>query len=96
MACCYSITKPLFVYQLINSFYSLIDQIMVAQIGESSVSAVATLTQIKGCIMAIGTGLSGGWTIIVARLYRAGKIEEAKKNANIMLHLLFLLQVLFF
>ena len=79
-----AITMPLFFYQLINSFYSLVDQIMVAQIGESSVSAVATLTQIKGCIMAIGTGLSGGGAIIVARLYGAGKIEEAKKNANVM------------
>ena len=79
-----SITMPLFFYQLINSFYSLVDQIMVAQIGQDSVSAVATLTQIKGCIMAFGSGLASGGAIIVSRMYGAGKIDEAKKNANVM------------
>ena len=79
-----SITMPLFFYQLINSFYSLVDQIMVAQIGQDSVSAVATLTQIKGCIMAFGSGLASGGAIIVSRLYGAGKIDESKKNANVM------------
>ena len=76
------ITLPLFFYQFINSFYTLVDQIMVAQIGDSSVSAVATIAQIKMLLTSLGLGLAGGGAIVVAKLYGAGHIEEAKKNAN--------------
>ena len=78
------ITFPLFMYQLMNSFYNLIDQIMVAQIGDTSVSAVATISQIKGLLSSLGAGLAGGGAIIVSRLYGAGNIKEAKKNANVL------------
>ena len=76
------ITLPLFFYQFINSFYTLVDQIMVAEIGDSSVSAVATIAQIKMLLTSLGLGLAGGGAIVVAKLYGAGHIEEAKKNAN--------------
>lgn len=78
------VTMPLFFYQLINSLYSLVDQIMVAQIGSSEVSAVATLAQIKALISSLGMGLAGGGAIVISRLYGAGKINEAKKNANVI------------
>ncbi len=78
-----SITIPLFLYQLVNSFYNLLDQVMVASIGDNSVSAVATISQIKQLISAMGMGLAGGGAIIVSRLYGAGKIKEARKNANV-------------
>lgn len=80
----FSITFPLFLYQFISSFYTIIDQIMVANIGQDSVSAVATISQIKQLISSLGMGLAGGGAIIVARLYGAGKIDEAKKNANVI------------
>jgi putative MATE family efflux protein len=79
-----SITLPLFLYQFINSFYSLIDQIMVANISSESVSAVATISQIKSLISSLGAGIAGGGAIIVSRLYGAGKIDEARKNANVV------------
>lgn len=78
------VTMPLFFYQLINSLYSLVDQIMVAQIGSSEVSAVATIAQIKALISSLGMGLAGGGAIVISRLYGAGKIKEAKKNANVI------------
>lgn len=78
-----TITGPLFLYALFNAFFNLIDQVMVANIGDSSVSAVATISQIKQLISAMGMGLAGGGAIVVSRLYGAGKIEEAKKNANV-------------
>ena len=34
--------------------------------------------------MAFGSGLASGGAIIVSRMYGAGKIDEAKKNANVM------------
>ena len=78
------ITAPLFLYQLINSFYSLIDQIMVSSINSESVSAVATIAQIKNLLSSLGSGLAAGGAILVARAYGAGDIEKARKNANVM------------
>ncbi len=47
------VTLPLFFYNFINSFYNVIDQVMVANIGDSSVSAVAIISQIKSLISSL-------------------------------------------
>lgn len=78
------IMAPLFFYQLIINFYNLIDQMMVSSINSESVSAVATISQIKNLISSIGSGLAAGGTLVVARLYGAGRVDEARKNANVM------------
>lgn len=78
------ITAPLFFYQFIINFYNIIDQMMVSSINSESVSAVATIAQIKNLISSIGSGLAAGGTLVVARLYGAGKINEARKNANVV------------
>lgn len=79
-----SVAAPLFIYALINQFYSLIDQVMVSSISSESVSAVATIAQIKNLLASLGGGLAAGGTIVVTRLYGAGHIEKAKKTANVM------------
>ena len=78
------ITAPLFLYQLINQFYNIIDQMMVSSINSESVSAVATIAQIKNLLASIGSGLTAGGVILVARLYGKGDIEKARKNANVL------------
>ena len=78
------ITAPLFLYQLINQFYNIIDQMMVSTINSESVSAVATIAQIKNLLASLGSGLTAGGVIFVARLYGAGNIEQARKSANVL------------
>lgn len=78
------ITAPLFLYQLINQFYNIIDQMMVSSINSESVSAVATIAQIKNLLASLGSGLTAGGVIFVARLYGAGDIQKARKSANVL------------
>lgn len=76
------VTWPLFVYEIFNSLYSLIDQIMVSRISSLSVSAVASVDQIKKLVSAMGGGLSAGGSIIIARQYGKGNIEKARAGAE--------------
>lgn len=89
------ITMPLFLYQFMNSLFNLIDQIMVAQIGDSSVSAIATISQIKTLISSLGLGIAGGGAIIVSRKYGAGDIKEARKYSNVVFTMSLLVNALF-
>ena len=43
-----------------------------------------TISQIKNLLASLGSGLAAGGAILVARLYGAGKIDKARKNANVM------------
>ncbi len=77
-----AICAPIFLYNLFNSFYSLIDQVIVSKIDATSVSAVATLNQIKNLLSSLGAGLAAGGGIVVARLFGAGDFDQARKNSN--------------
>ncbi len=77
-----SICAPIFLYNLFNSFYSVIDAVVVARIDPSSVSAVAMLSQIQHLLSSIGSGVAAGGGIIVARLFGAGKMEDARFHSN--------------
>lgn len=77
-----SICAPIFLYNLFNSFYSVIDAVVVARIDPSRVSAVAMLSQIQHLLSSIGSGVAAGGGIIVARLFGAGKMEDARFHSN--------------
>lgn len=77
-----SICAPIFLYNLFNSFYSVIDAVVVAKIGPSSVSAVSSLSQIQHLLSSLGAGIAAGGGIIVARLFGEGSIEKARYNSN--------------
>lgn len=83
-----SICAPLFIYNLFNSFYSLIDTIFANAISTSSVSSVAALGQIKNLLSSFATGIASGGAIIVARRFGAGDFNEAKKNANVLVSII--------
>lgn len=78
------ICAPIALYNFFNSFYNLLDSIICASISSDSVSQVAALGQIKGCISALGGGLAAGGAIIVARHYGAGDLKKAKKNSSVL------------
>lgn len=77
-----SICAPIFLYNLFNSFYSVIDAVVVARIDPASVSAVAMLSQIQNLLSSLGSGVAAGGGIIVARLFGAGKMDDARYNSN--------------
>ena len=77
-----SICAPIFLYNLFNSFYSVIDAVVVARIDPTSVSAVAMLSQIYLLLSSLGSGVAAGGGIIVARLFGAGDMDEARYHSN--------------
>ena len=77
-----SICAPIFLYNLFNSFYSVIDAVVVAKIDPTSVSAVAMLSQIQHLLSSLGAGMAAGGGIIVARLFGAGDMDKARFNSN--------------
>ena len=77
-----SICAPIFLYNLFNSFYSVIDAVVVARIDPTSVSAVAMLSQIQHLLSSLGSGVAAGGGIIVARIFGAGDMEKARFNSK--------------
>lgn len=77
-----SICAPIFLYNLFNSFYAIIDAVVVSKINATSVSAVASLSQIQHLLSSLGSGLAAGGGIIVARLFGAGDMEQARFHSN--------------
>ena len=77
-----SICAPIFLYNLFNSFYSVIDAVVVARINPTSVSAVAMLSQIQHLLSSLGAGVAAGGGIIVARLFGAGDMKDARYHSN--------------
>lgn len=77
-----SICAPIFLYNLFNSFYSVIDAVVVARIDPTSVSAVAMLSQIQHLLSSLGSGVAAGGGIIVARIFGAGDMEKARFKSN--------------
>ena len=77
-----SICAPIFLYNLFNSFYAIIDAVVVSKINPTSVSAVASLSQIQHLLSSLGSGLAAGGGIIVARLFGAGDMDKARFHSN--------------
>lgn len=82
------ICAPLFIYNLFNSFYNLIDTVFANNISTDSVSSVAALGQIKNLLSSFGAGLAAGGAILVARCFGAGDYEKARKNANVLVSII--------
>ncbi len=77
-----SICAPIFLYNLFNSFYAIIDAVVVSKINPTSVSAVSSISQIQHLLSSLGSGLSAGGGILVARYFGAGDMEKARFNSN--------------
>ena len=88
------ICLPLAVYQLFNSAYNLIDQVICAQISTTAQNAVSSIGQIKNAISAFGGGLAAGGAVFVSRFYGAGKVKDAKHASANLLFLSIVLSII--
>ena len=77
-----SICAPIFLYNLFNSFYAIIDAVVVSKINSTSVSAVSSLSQIQHLLSSLGSGLAAGGGILVARQFGAGDMDKARFYSN--------------
>lgn len=77
-----SICAPIFLYNMFNSFYAIIDAVVVSKIDATSVSAVSSLSQIQHLLSSLGAGLSAGGGILVARHFGSGDTEKARFHSN--------------
>ena len=76
------IILPLAIYQLFNSTYTLLDQIICAQISTTAQNAVSSISQIKNTISAFGAGLAAGGAVIVSRYFGAGDVKNARHASS--------------
>lgn len=88
------LSTPLAVYGLFNYLYGFFDLVLVSSIGSNEVASVVFIDEIKSAIMAFGGGIAVGGTVIVARFYGAGQIDEARKHAGTAFVLSFLVSLL--
>jgi rhamnogalacturonyl hydrolase YesR/Na+-driven multidrug efflux pump len=75
-----SISLPLFLYALLNCVNDVLDNFMCASLSTAAVSASAQMSQVKNMVVAIGSGISAGGSIMIAR-------EIGKKNYKQAQHL---------
>lgn len=73
---------PLALYQSLNQLFKILDTLMASHIGNSTVSAVAYLSQINLMLSAIGGGLAVGSSIKISEAYGAGKFELVKRRVS--------------
>lgn len=86
-----AIILPLAIYQLFNSTYTLVDQIICAQISTTAQNAVSSISQIKNTISAFGGGLAAGGAVIVSRYYGAGKVSNARHASSNLFFMAFVM-----
>lgn len=72
------ICMPIALYQFFNSAYTLLDQIICAQISTTAQNAVSSISQIKSTISSFGAGLAAGGGVLVSRFYGAGDLKKAR------------------
>ncbi|HRX45375.1 MAG TPA: MATE family efflux transporter, partial [Acholeplasmataceae bacterium] len=77
-----TISAPLAIYGLFNYLYGFFDLLMVSHIGGNEVASVVFIDEIKNAMMAFGAGIAAGGTVLVARHYGAGDIDEARRHAG--------------
>lgn len=87
------ICVPLMIYQMFNSWYSVLDQIICASISTTAQNAVSSIAQIKNTISAFGAGLAAGGGVLVARYYGAGEVKHARNASSNLLLLAVILSI---
>ena len=70
------IALPLVFYNSLNQIFQLIDTLIAANMSAGVVSTVSFISQIETMLFAVGTGLSVGGSIIIARSYGEGDLEK--------------------
>lgn len=74
------IALPIIFQQLLIASVQLVDNLMVGQLGESSINAVTVVNQLNFVVMIVTFGLMGGAGIFTAQYFGAKKHEELKMS----------------
>ncbi|MBO7327787.1 MAG: polysaccharide biosynthesis C-terminal domain-containing protein [Lentisphaeria bacterium] len=76
---------PLFFEQLLFLLVGSIDVLMVASLGEASISAVSLVDMFNNCIGSIIFALATGGAVVASQYLGAGKILRARESAKQLL-----------
>ncbi|QQO10824.1 MATE family efflux transporter [Breznakiella homolactica] len=82
-----SISLPLVLYNGINHLFAFLDTVIASNISSQVVSTVSFVSQIHLMFTAVGSGLSIGGGILIARYFGAGDMVNVKKHISTVLFL---------
>lgn len=77
---------PLFILNLINSLYNVIDTFWVGQIGELQVGAVSLVGPIMYCAQSVAGGLSAAAIALISTKLGEGKHKDASRFATALIY----------
>lgn len=87
---------PLFFEQLLFRLVGSIDTLMVAGLGEASISAVSLVDMFNNCISGIIIALATGGAVVASQYIGAGGLNRARESAKQLLILLFVAGMIVF
>jgi len=74
---------PIIIGLIIQQLYNLVDSVIVGQfIGEDGIAAIGTTASINFLIVALGTGTTGGFAIVIAQKFGAKDYQGMKKSVG--------------
>jgi putative MATE family efflux protein len=74
---------PIILGLIIQQLYNLVDSVIVGQFfGEDGIAAIGTTASINGLIVALGTGTTGGFAIVIAQKFGAKDYIGLKKSVG--------------
>lgn len=79
---------PLFFEQLLFRLVGSVDTLMIAGLGEASISAVSLIDMLNGCMSSIIFALATGGAVVASQYIGAGNLINARESARQMLVLL--------
>lgn len=83
----FAISLPLVLYTSLEQVFKFIDTLIAANMSSSVISTVSFISQIQTMLSAIGSCLSLGGSIIIARYYGAGNMKEVQKQCSTLFFL---------
>ena len=92
----YKLIIPLFFEQLLFILVGSADTLMVAGLGESSISAVSLVNMFNNCICSIIFALSTGGAVVVSQYLGAHNFTRANESAKQLLFVVLAIGLLFF
>jgi Na+-driven multidrug efflux pump len=87
---------PLFFEQLLFILVGSVDTIMVASLGEASISAVSLVNMLNNCLASIIFALSTGGAVVVSQCLGAKNFSRANESAKQLLVVVLFVGLLFF
>ncbi len=88
-----TLSLPIMLSNLIQTFYNLADSYFVSRLGETELNAIGVVWPIVFALIGLGGGLSLGAVALISNHIGAGKKEDAKHAAAQIVSYLFILGV---